>query len=332
MAIDVHTHVVPADFPAYAGRAGGQRWPQMHACDHPGHKTVVIGDKPFRTVSDHSWDAARRQQDMAAEDVEMQVLSPMPELLSYWFDADDALAMARHVNGTIAGMVAAAPQRFAGLGMVPLQDPELAAKQMQTLRREYGLVGVEVGSNINGKPIGHPDHAPFFAAAVENDLAVFVHALHPAGADRVIGPLLLQALIAFPNENGFAVASMITGGLLDKLPDLRIGFSHGGGSFGMVLPRLQSGWETTRGEQAFLPRPPVEYARRMYYDALVYDDLALRYLIDLYGADRLMVGSDYPFAIREKAPGRRIVGLDLPAAQRDAILRDNARAYLRLPA
>jgi len=330
MAIDVHTHIVPAHFPAYAGRTGAQRWPQMQGCDHPGHKTVVIGDKPFRTVSDHSWDVARRLDQMLAEDVQMQVLSPMPELLSYWFDADDALAMAHHVNGTIAAMVATDPAHFAGLGMVPLQDPELAAKQMQTLRRDYGLVGVEVGSNINGKPIGHPDHAPFFAAAVENDLAVFVHALHPAGADRVIGPPLLQALIAFPNENAFAVASMITGGLLEQFPGLRIGFSHGGGSFGLVLPRLQSGWETTRGENAFLPRAPLEYARRMYYDTLVYDDLALRYLIDLYGAERLMIGSDYPFLIREKAPGRRVVGLDLPAAQRDAILRGNAGRYLSL--
>ena len=129
MAIDVHTHVVPADFPAYAGRAGGQRWPQMHACDHPGHKTVVIGDKPFRTVSDHSWDVARRQQDMAAEDVQMQVLSPMPELLSYWFDADDALAMARHVNGTIAGMVAAAPQRFARREVAQALDREVGRQR-----------------------------------------------------------------------------------------------------------------------------------------------------------------------------------------------------------
>ncbi|WP_372717126.1 amidohydrolase family protein [Immundisolibacter sp.] len=330
MAIDIHTHIVPASFPAYVGAAGSGRWPQMQACDHPGHRTVMIGDKPFRTVSDHSWDIARRLEDMDAEGVQKQVLSPMPELLSYWFDADDALAMGSHVNATIAAMVAADPLHFAGLGMVPLQDPELAAKQMQTLRRDYGLVGVEVGSNINGKPIGHPDHAPFFAAAVENELAVFVHALHPAGADRVIGPPLLQALIAFPNENAFAVASMITGGLLEQFPDLRIGFSHGGGSFGLVLPRLQSGWETTRADDAFLPRPPVEYARRMYYDTLVYDDLALRYLISLYGADRLLVGSDYPFVIRERAPGKRIIGLDLPVAERDAILRGNAVDYLHI--
>ena len=331
MAIDVHTHVVPADFPAYAGRAGAARWPHMQACDHPGHRTVMIGERPFRTVSDHSWDVARRREDMLAEGVDRQILSPMPELLSYWFDADDALAMAAHVNATIAGMVAADPAHFAGLGMVSLQDPELAARQMQTLRREYGLIGVEVGSNINGKPIGHPDHAPFFAAAVENDLAVFVHALHPVGADRIIGPPLLQALIAFPNENAFAVASMITGGLLERFPDLRIGFSHGGGSFGLVLPRLQSGWETTRAGEPFLPHPPLDYARRMYYDALVYDDLALRYLIDLYGPERLMVGSDYPFLIREKAPGRRIQNLDLAPALRDAILHDNARRFLALP-
>ncbi len=330
MAIDIHTHIVPADFPTYRGAADGGRWPQMRACDHPGHKTVTIGDKPFRTVSDHSWDIVRRLEDMHAEGVQKQVLSPMPELLSYWFDADDALAMGRHINATIASMVPADPLHFAGLGMVPLQAPELAAKQMQTLRQEYGLVGVEVGSNINGKPIGHPDHASFFAAAVENDLAVFVHALHPAGADRVIGPPLLQALIAFPNENAFAVASMITGGLLEQFPALRIGFSHGGGSFGLVLPRLQSGWQTTRDSEPFLPRSPVEYARRMYYDALVYDDLALRYLIDVYGADRLLVGSDYPFAIREKAPGQRIIDLQLSAAQRDAILRGNAARYLHI--
>jgi aminocarboxymuconate-semialdehyde decarboxylase len=331
VTIDVHTHVVPATFPPCPGLPE-PRWPRMCACDIPGHRRVMIGDRPFRDVTDQSWDVGRRADDMQAEAVAHQVLSPMPELLSYWFDAEKSQAMASWMNEQIGAMVAASPARFSGLGMVPLQNPGQAARVAETLRRDYGLLGVEVGTNVNGKPIGHPDHAEFFAAAVEHDLAVFVHALHPAGRDRVIGPPVMEALVAFPNENAFAVSSMITGGMLDKFPSLRIGFSHGGGGFGLVLPRLQSGWESMTNTPAgpFVTRPPIEYAQMMYYDSLVYDDRALRYLIDVFGVTQVMVGSDYPFLIREARPGDRIIGLGLDEDVRRGILHGNARRFLRL--
>lgn len=326
MIIDVHTHIVPEQFPDYLGTHQEQRWPSMCACETAGHKAVTIAGKTFREVTTSSWDAALRLADMDSEGVAKQALSPMPELLSYWFSADDGLTMSRYTNETIAGMVAVDPDRFFGLGMVPLQDPELAAKEMASLKKEYGLQGIEVGSNVNGTPIGDPKFEPVFAAAVEHDLAIFVHALHPAGMDRVVGPPIMAALVAFPNENAFAVASVISGGLLDKYPDVRIGFSHCGGSFGLVLPRMMHGWRGL-GDK-LLPKSPLEYARTLYYDTLVYDLPTLNHLRELFGDSQLMVGSDYPFVIRERSPGHWLDDLNLSDEQRHQLSHGNAERFL----
>lgn len=330
--IDIHTHIIPERFPAYAGRHGESRWPAMAPCDKANHLSVMIAGRNFRDVPSESWDAAARVAEMRQEGVARQVLSPMPELLSYWFAPEDGLAMCQYLNETIAAMVQAAPESLMGLGAVPLQDPDLAARELVRVRQQ-GLLGVEVGTNINGKPIGHPDHDVFFAAAVEQDLAVFVHALHPAGKDRLVGPPLTEALVAFPNENGFAVASMISGGMLERHPDLRIAFSHGGGSFAMLLPRMQFGWQATGGQ--LFAQAPRDYARRLYYDTLVYDDATLGHLINTFGLDRLMVGSDYPFVIREPRPGDRIAGLGDSLGLGDAAIAalqcGNCCRYLKLP-
>lgn len=326
MIVDVHTHIVPEQFPDYVGAASEQRWPTMCACETAGHKAVTIAGKTFREVTFSSWDTALRIADMDAEGVQRQALSPMPELLSYWFSADDGLTMCRYINETIAGMVAVAPERFYGLGMVPLQDPELAAREMATLKRDYGLQGIEVGSNVNGVPIGDPRFEPVFAAAVEHDLAIFVHALHPAGMERVIGPPIMAALVAFPNENAFAVASVISGGLLDRYPQVRIGFSHCGGSFGLVLPRMMHGWRGL-GDK-LMAKSPLEYARTLYYDTLVYDLPTLNHLRELFGDQQLMVGSDYPFVIRERRPGHWLGELELSEQQRDQLAYGNALRFL----
>lgn len=326
MIIDVHTHIVPESFPAYAGKETDARWPSMAVCDHPHHKTVTIGGKNFRDVSHHCWDTSERLIEMRAEGVDRQVLSPMPELLSYWFNPEDALAMCHHTNHTIATMVADHPERFYGLGMVPMQDPELAAQEMARLKSDYGLLGIEVGTNINGKPIGDPFFEPVFAAAVEHDLAIFVHALHPAGTERVIGPPAMAALVAFPNENAFAVASLVCGGMLARYPALRIAFSHGGGGFAMMLPRMMQGWRTMG--DALFEHSPQELARRLYYDTLVYDTPTLAYLIETFGIEQLLVGTDYPFIIREKSPGERLQELSIDEQQRELLQSKNALRFL----
>mgnify|MGYP003625534825 CR=1 FL=1 len=325
--IDMHTHVVPADFPAYPGKQLGHAWPCMHCGEH--HRTVMIGGKPFRQVEDNAWDPRRRIDEMAAEGVAVQVLSPMPELLSYWFELPDALAFGRHINGTIAAMVAHDPSHFHGLGMVPLQDPQRAAREVRSLKHEFGLRGVEAGSNINGIALADRRFDPFFQALEEEDMCLFVHALHPT-TERLYGPALMEALVAFPNENGLGIAAFIANGVLDRFPRLRVAFSHGGGSFPMILPRLQHGWHSNAALRDTMPHAPEETARRFWYDTLVYSEQALAYLIQVYGHERLMVGSDYPFVIRERDPGHRLLGLELDDAQRRALLTDNARHFLAI--
>ena len=149
VAIDIHTHVVPIDFPAYCGRHRETRWPQMRAADC-GHRSVIIDGKVFRTVSQECWDIDRRRAAMAAARISRQVLSPMPELLSYWLAPDDALSLCRHINDTIGNMVEEAPDLFSGLGCVPLQDPESSIRELVRLMSGGRFKGVEIGTNVNG--------------------------------------------------------------------------------------------------------------------------------------------------------------------------------------
>jgi aminocarboxymuconate-semialdehyde decarboxylase len=301
-AIDIHTHIVPADFPAYAGRGSGDRWPRMAAGHDCHHRSVMIDGNLFRTITDECWDTERRLDAMRSAGISRQVLSPMPELLSYWFDPDDAVAFGQHVNDTLAGMVVRAPDHFSALGMIPLQDPQLACGVLERLMASGTFAGVEIGTNVNGVPIGDPKFEPFFATAEQLGAAIFVHALHPAGQDRITGSPKLTNFVGFPCENAFAIASLITGGILRRHPGLRIACSHGGGAFALLLPRMEKGCGIAPDLAEAIGVPPRELARRLFYDTLVYDVATLRFLIDTFGVEQLCIGTDFPFDIHEQAP------------------------------
>ena len=222
--IDVHCHVVPSSFPGAPGGETLAGWPSMTPIENC-HATVVINDKPYRTVSDACWLTERRIEEMDRAGIAVQALSPMPELFGYWIDAAAAAILIRHVNDVIAGMVSEGAGRFVGLGGLPLQDIDLAIAELHRVVSELGFRGVEIGSNINGVPIGDPRFHPFFAEAERLGAAVFVHAVRPAGMDRLVGPAPLQQVLAYPTDVGLAAASVITSGLLQKFPSLRIAFS-----------------------------------------------------------------------------------------------------------
>lgn len=327
-AIDVHTHVVPDRLPGEPAGFPGLPWPSIRHGDAC-HAQVIIQGKNFRDIDDACWSVARRLAQMADMEVAQQVLSPMPELLSYWLPARPAALLARHVNETLVQMVQAAPDRFYGLGMVPLQDLDLAIAELEHAVRALGLRGVEIATNVNGVAIGHPSLEPFFAAAEDLGAAIFVHPLRPAGLDRLVGPPALEQVVAFPCETALAVASVVTGGLMQRHPRLRLAFSHGGGSFGQVLPRLQHAWSTLPGVTSAMAEPRAT-AQQLFYDTLVYDATALRFLIDMFGAGQLMVGSDYPFSIMDRQPSARLDALNLPEADRDRLLSGNAQRFLGL--
>ena len=327
-SIDVHCHIVPADFPTQPSCCSSDKWPCM--VHRPNNQAMIMsGKKEFRLVDSRCWDAERRMADMDKEDVGMQVVSPMPELLSYWVDAPSALTLTRHINGVMSEMVEKNPRRFAGLGMVPLQDPEMAAQEVSELRSKYKLAGVEIGSNINGKSPGDPSFDVFFAEAERHDLAVFVHALHPIGTNRLAGPPQSEPYICHPSDVGFAAASCITGRVLEKFPKLRIGFSHGGGTLASFLPRLQSGWTKLPPlAKGFVS--PTETARRFYYDNLAFDPRLLRYLMDLFGDTQIFVGSDYPFTAGQTESAKTFEPLGLSPQQLNSVLYQNAERFLNL--
>jgi aminocarboxymuconate-semialdehyde decarboxylase len=326
-AIDIHTHIVPASLPAYAGRISDIAWPSVEHVDCH-HARVLVGGKPYRDIEDSCWNAARRIEEMSGMGIGRQILSPMPELLSYWLAPDDARVLARGMNEQIAALVAEAPDRFIGFGMVPLQSSDLAIDELTHLIGALGLKGIEIGTNVEGKPIGHPDFAPFFAEVEARGVPVFVHPLRPAGMDRLIGPPLLEQAVAFPCETGLAIASLMTSGLLAKHPKLRMAFSHGGGTFGQMLPRLQHAWSIAPGLQKAMPRSPRDMARGLFYDTLVYDETALRFLKDQFGLSQILIGTDYPFAIMEKRPLERLREAGLSASEIDAVTHLNAKKYL----
>jgi aminocarboxymuconate-semialdehyde decarboxylase len=327
-AIDIHTHIVPASFPAYAGRHANARWPSMAPAHDCHHCNVMIAGKVFRTVSDHSWSIERRLEVMEACRVHQQVLSPMPELLSYWLEPEDARVMARHVNDSIATMVRDGKGRFSGLGMVPLQDPDMATRELELLMKGGGFHGVEIGTNVNGVSIGDKRFAPFFEAAEALGAAIFVHALHPAGTERLIGPPSMPALALFGCETSTAIVSLMMAGVIARHPKLRIAFSHGGGVFGLVLPRFLHGWRSVPDMQERVKESPAAQARRLYYDTLVYDRDTLAFLIERFGIGQLCVGTDHPFTIEERDPVGAIEALQLDAGQRDLLLSGNARRFL----
>jgi len=326
--IDIHTHIVPENFPAYAGRGRDVPWPSMAAA-HACHRHVMISGKVYRTVADGSWSVPRRIEAMGAMRVARQALSPMPELLSYWLPLEDAKALIRYLNEQIAGMVALAPQRFVGLGAVPLQDVDSAIAELEFAVGKLGFSGVEIASHVNGSSIGDPRFEPFFAAAAQLGACVFVHALRPAGQDRIVGAFPEQA-VCFPGDIALAAASLITGGIAARHPKLRIAFSHGGGALSMLLPRLVHAWNAVPRAKESLAESPAVYAQRFFYDALVFDPAATRFVIDSFGASQVCVGSDYPFNMGDSDPLGTLEKTGLAPDVLAAVAAGNAKRFLGL--
>ncbi len=336
MLIDMHAHVIPHDFPPPGSRASAARWPVM---DHveASRANVTINGANFRTVHSGNWDVERRLRDMEASGVDAEAISPMPELLSYWFTPEDGLDFCRYTNEFIAGMCQAAPGRFFGLGAVPLQDPDLAAKELSHVLG-MGLTGVELGTNILGKSLGDASFVGFFQEAERLGVPIFVHALHPTVANRISEPLMNP--IGFPTDTGLTIASLIGSGTAEKCPNLRIAFSHGGGTFPFMLPRFMHNWSGSWNEgpqiggqgASLLPRSPFEYARRFYYDTLLFDARAIRYLLEVIDPSRLLVGTDYPYMAREEPVGKTLTSMGLSQSTLDDITWNNCFRFLGIEA
>ncbi len=316
LVVDVHTHAVPAHIPA--GPSGAKLWPSI--ARQGDDANVMIDGRVFRKIDSRCWDVARRIGDMAEDGVDVQVLSPMPELLSHWFESDAGEALAEIINEDIARMIAEAPQRFSGIGMICMQDVPRAVKQMERLKAR-GFHGFEIGTHIAGVPLGAEALWPIYEAAEALDLTVFVHPLHPAGVERIGAAGEYGAVAAFPLETALAAVSLLAHGVMERFPRLRVLLSHGGGALPWILPRLDQGYGISAAMRQAMREAPSAIARKFWYDTIVYSPNALRYMAQEVGEDHIVVGSDYPFTIKQDRPGAlaaKALGADSACLQANA--------------
>lgn len=328
MIIDAHAHAIPKDYPAGSPKC----FPEMETIDDSTDRLLKFGAMNFR-AKDVFFEAERRIEAMDSSGVDAEVLSPMPPLLRYDLPAGDGLALAQHTNAFIAEVTEHDKSRLYGLGMVPMQDPDAATAELSAIKAQ-GLHGVEIASNILGKSIGDERFLDFFKEVERLELSVFVHAM-PSPMDRL--PMSAMGTYVVGIEGMFAAASMILGGTALACPDLRISFSHAAGGLAMMLPRANYFWggswneEPKQLERAVMPDDgpsPLEIARRFYYDSMVFDRRTIAYLVDLLGADRLLVGSDFPAMLREDPIAKTLRSMELPEEEWEDISWKNAMRWL----
>ena len=290
----------------------------------------MVGDNFFREIESNSWDPVIRMADCDRTGVRVQVLSTVPIMFSYWAKPDHAHDLSKMLNDHIAGVVSTHPTRFAGLGNVPMQSPDLAIRELERCVNELGMPGIQIGSNINGANLDDPGVVTVLEAARDLGAAVFVHPWEMLGKERH-SRYWLPWLVGMPADTATAMCSLMMGGVLEKLEGLRIAFAHGGGSAPFTIGRIQHGFDVRPDLCAINSQiSPRELLRRCYVDSLVHDAASLRHLVEVMGEDRIALGSDYPFPLGEHAPGKLLESMSFADSTMRRILSGTALEFLGL--
>ncbi|MCB0733572.1 MAG: amidohydrolase [Flavobacteriales bacterium] len=327
--LDIHAHIMPGTWPSLKEKYGYGGFIQLVDEADTGAKRMMRDDGVFfRRVEQNCYDPEAILNDMDENGVSKMVLCNIPVLFYYWAKPQHTLEWSQFLNDFFTQIQDDYPDRFVGLGTLPMQDVGLAIKELERCKA-LGLPGVEIGSHIEKNNLDHPDYFPFWEAAQDLDMAIFIHPWEMMGqAD--MQKYWLPWLVGMPAETSRAICSMMFGGVFDKFPNLRVMFAHGGGSFAHTLGRISHGWHC-RPDLVNINdvADPYDYRGKFWVDGITHDKDALRYLISVMGEDRISYGTDYPFPLGDLQHGRFIQEMDdLSQATKDKLFFQNALEFL----
>ena len=329
LKIDTHAHILPPTWPNLAEKYGDDRFAVMVNAD--GRHRIYKDGKFFREVWENAFDPDHRVADYAKFGVQTQVISTVPVLFSYWAKPNQALELHAFLNDHTAEICRSKPRNYAGIGTVPLQSPRLAIQEMERCIEQLDLQGVQIGSHVDNWNLDAPELFPFFEAAADLGAAILVHPWDMMGKESM-PKYWLPWLVGMPAEQARAACCLIFGGVLERLPKLRVCFAHGGGAFPYTIGRIEHGFRMRPDLVATdNSRNPRDYFNQLFFDSCVHDDRALRYLLDVAGARHVMLGTDYPFPLGEQHPGSGIAALDLSHSEQAQLFHGTAMEWLNLP-
>jgi len=326
LAVDIHAHVYPEPYLALIDKEGERFGVRLNR-DNPRGPVIHARGAPTAPLKPQFYDLELRRKEMNRQGVRVHALSLTTPMV-YWADGDLGLRLARAVNDAMAQAHTAFPDRFVGLATLPMQEPKLALDELDRAARLPGIRGVYLGTNVLGRELSDPDFLPVYERMDALRLPLFLHPVVVIGAER-LAPYYLGNLLGNPFDSAVAAAHLIFGGVLDRWRRLTVCLPHAGGAFPYLVGRLSRGWKV-RSECKHLKRPPSAYLRRFTYDTVSHSAEALRYLIGLVGADRVMLGSDYCFDMGYERPVEVITRLrGLSRSDQARILGGNAIRLLR---
>src|SRR5918996_6612716 len=330
-SIDIHAHLMPQGL--WKAVDAGQAWHGFRLEPGRGLGAVVRADKRVGVQTPKlRFTPEERLKDMDEQGVDVQVLSIHTPFFGYHLDPAQGRNLARDVNDEIAAMTRQWPKRFAGLATLPVQDVGAAVDELDRAVHVLGLKGAELDTVVNNQTWDEPHFLPLFKAAEAMGAVLF---FHPQPQDNLVLSFTnkygLANSIGVPVEDALVVATLIFGGIFDACPELKVCIAHGGGPACFGMGRLDRGWQVRSEARMHIQHPPSTYQRHLYYDCVTNSEAALRFLIDHVGADRVVLGSDWPFVGWDPSPPGWVQGLtSLTPEEKDKILWKNLEQLLGL--